>query len=346
MGAMGTSVVRLLVVDDYEPFRRFVSSMLERRPELQVIGEASDGLEAVQKAEALQPDLILLDVGLPTLNGIEAARQIRKLSPKSRILFLSQETSAHVVQEAFSSGALGYVVKEHAGGELLAAVEAVSQDRKFVSRGLQGHRFNEAAYAGTRDLQHQEDLPSLMAIKGEITRTHEAQFYSDDASFLVGFTHFIESALKSGNAVIVVATEAHRKSIVQRLQTHGVDTAAAIEQGLFIPLDVAETLATVMVNDLPDPVRFMKVTGDLFEAAARAAKGEHPRVAACGEGAPLLWAQGKTDAAIQLEHLWNEVAKTCNVDILCGYVLESLQSEQESHIYERICAEHSAVRSQ
>ena len=99
--------VRLLVVDDYEPFRRFVYSMLEKRTELQVIGESSDGLEAVRKAEELQPDVILLDVGLPALNGIEAARRIRKLSPESKILFVSQETSTDVVQEALGVGAQG-----------------------------------------------------------------------------------------------------------------------------------------------------------------------------------------------------------------------------------------------
>jgi hypothetical protein len=86
--------------------------------------------------------------------------------------------------------------------------------------------------------------------------------------------------------------------------------------------------------------------GDALASAARAAKGKHPRVAACGEFAPTLWARGKADAAIQVEHLTDEIAKTCNVDILCGYVLNSFQREQESHISERICAEHSAVCSQ
>lgn len=133
------SIVRVLVVEDYEPFRRFVCSTLEKRPELQVIGEASDGLEAVQQAEALQPDLILLDVGLPSLSGIEAARRIRKLSPKSKILFVSQESSADVVQEALRIGALGYVIKTHAGIDLLAAVDAVHQGVPFVSSGLSGH---------------------------------------------------------------------------------------------------------------------------------------------------------------------------------------------------------------
>jgi DNA-binding NarL/FixJ family response regulator len=128
------SRIRVLVVDDHEPFRRFVRATLSTRPELQIISEASDGLEAVQKAVELQPDLIVLDIGLPSLNGIEAARRIRKLSPNSTILFLTQESSAEVVQEALCIGALGFVVKAHAGSELLAAVEAVLRNQQFVSR--------------------------------------------------------------------------------------------------------------------------------------------------------------------------------------------------------------------
>jgi DNA-binding NarL/FixJ family response regulator len=132
-----TSTVRVLVVDDFEKFRRFVCSALDKNPELQVVGECSDGLEAVHKAEELRPDLIVLDLGLPTLNGIEAARQIRKVAPECKILFLSQESSADVVQEALNSGARGYVLKTRAGIDLMAAVEAVLEGRQFVSSGLQ-----------------------------------------------------------------------------------------------------------------------------------------------------------------------------------------------------------------
>jgi DNA-binding NarL/FixJ family response regulator len=125
--------VRVLVVDNFEPFRRFVTSTLAGLRDLQVIGEVSDGLAAVQKAIELQPDLVLLDIGLPTLNGFEAARQIRKLVPESKIIFLSQESSDDMVQEALSIGAWGYVVKIHAGTELLTAVEAVISGKRFVS---------------------------------------------------------------------------------------------------------------------------------------------------------------------------------------------------------------------
>jgi DNA-binding NarL/FixJ family response regulator len=109
--SLETSSIRALVVEDSEEFRKFICSMLGETPELQIVGEESDGLRALQRADELQPDLILLDIGLPSLNGIEVARQIPKLSPKSKILFLSQEVSADVVREALGTGALGYVVK-------------------------------------------------------------------------------------------------------------------------------------------------------------------------------------------------------------------------------------------
>jgi KaiC/GvpD/RAD55 family RecA-like ATPase len=153
------------------------------------------------------------------------------------------------------------------------------------------------------------------------------------------------AALKSGHAVIVVATESHRDSLLPRLQAHGLDIDAAIAQGRYISLDAAEILSTCIISDLPDPVRFLKVVGDLIVAAAKAAKGEHPRVAACGECAPLLWAQGNAESAIRLEHLWDEIAKTYDVDVLCGYQCRSFDREEDSHIFQGICAEHSAVRS-
>jgi len=129
---------RGLVVDDYEPFRRFICSTLRRQPEVHIVCEVSDGLEAVQKAEEVQPDLIVLDIGIPTLDGIEAARRIRSLSPEAKILFVSQESSTDVVQKALRLGALGYIAKTNAGIELLAAVDAVCQGRRFVGAGLGG----------------------------------------------------------------------------------------------------------------------------------------------------------------------------------------------------------------
>ena len=113
-----------------------------------------------------------------------------------------------------------------------------------------------------------------MPRQAKIKHSHEVQFYSDDAALLLGLACFIEAALNAGNPVIVVATEPHRKSLLQTLLARGVDGAAAIEQGLYLSLDVYEALSTFMVNDLPDSARFLKVFGDLLSSAAEAAKGE------------------------------------------------------------------------
>jgi DNA-binding NarL/FixJ family response regulator len=182
-----TSSVRVLVVEDNEPFRRFVCSTLEKRTELQVICEASDGLEAVRKADELQPDLIVLDIGLPSLNGMEAARRIRNLSTESKILFVSQESSADVVREALATGARGYVVKTDAGSELLEAVDAILRGGQFVGRRFSGHDFVEASDTGaSQESQTSATLAPLHQNK-EIAHRHEVRFYSDDDGFLDSF---------------------------------------------------------------------------------------------------------------------------------------------------------------
>jgi DNA-binding NarL/FixJ family response regulator len=124
-GVIDLASIRVLVVDDFEPFREFVRLSLTERPELEVIGEAADGPEAVQKAVELKPDLILLDFGLPTMNGIEVARRFRELVPDSRIIFFSQESSVDLMEEARRMGVWGYVMKSKAGSQLLPAVDAV-----------------------------------------------------------------------------------------------------------------------------------------------------------------------------------------------------------------------------
>jgi hypothetical protein len=131
---------RVLVVDDYEPFRRVVRSILQQRDDLQIIGEASDGLEAVQKAKELRPDLILLDIALPTLNGIQAARRLRDLVPRAKIMFVSVEFDQDVVREAFSAGGLAYINKLHIQTELLPGIETVLRGDQFVGSALD-HEF-------------------------------------------------------------------------------------------------------------------------------------------------------------------------------------------------------------
>ena len=333
---------RILVVDDFQQFREFICSMLQKRPELQV-SEVADGLEAVQQAVKLHPDLILLDIGLPNLNGLEAARQIRKLAPDCKIIFLTQESSHEIAQEAFDLGARGYIVKVRAAGELLGAIDAVLQGQIFVGSRVSSQGFRAVASTVKAELRHQHTFAPTAPSDNQISRRHEVQFYSDDAAFLEGFTRFIKAALEQGNAAIVVATESHRQGLIQRLRTEGVDLDSALEQESYIPLDVGDTLARFMVNGSPDPVSFEEVASSLVLTAATDAGGKRRRVAACGECAPLLWKQGMVDAAIRVEQLWDQISRKYDVDILCGYQLTSFRTEEDRFAFQRICAEHSAV---
>jgi CheY-like chemotaxis protein len=296
----------ILLVDDFEGFRSVIRAALQARSNIQIT-EASDGLEAVRKAEELQPDLILLDIELPGLNGLEVARRVRTLAPAARILFLSVESDPSLVREALSLGAC-YIHKPHLNSDLLPAIDAVLRGEQFVSRNL--------------GLNGRMDAPCR----------HEILFCSDDEVLLDGLVGFIAAALKAANAAIVWATDSHRAHLRQRLYGQGVDVDSAIQRGTYISLDVSEPA---------EPQRILIAMRSLSDAASRMGK-TNPRVAVCGERAGRLWAEGKTDAALNIEKLLNEFAKSHNIDILCVYPVPQHEADDA---FKSLCAQHTAAYS-
>lgn len=127
---------RILLVEDFKPHRSMITSLLARHPAFELVGEAEDGMEAISRAQQLKPDVVLMDIGLPKLNGLDAARRIYGLFPAAKVIFITQENEVDIVQEAFSVGAWGYVLKQDPESELTAALSAVLQGRRFLSSGL------------------------------------------------------------------------------------------------------------------------------------------------------------------------------------------------------------------
>lgn len=319
--------LRILVVDDFEPWRRFVSSTFQKQKDLEILLEVSDGLEAVYRGEDLRPDLVVLDIGLPTLNGIKAGRRIREVSPNSKILFLSEQNSPDIAEAALEAGGAGYVVKSDAGRELLAAVTAVREGKRYISNRLVGQVF-----FATPDDDTSQDVSR-----------HELQIYPNDASFLEGFATFIAGGLNTGNAVIVIATETHRQGLFQKLQTEGFDLDAVIRSGSYTSIDVYEALSAFMPNDQPDPARLGQAVSRFVKTASKGPAGATRRVTACGECAPLLWTEGKLDAALRMEELWDEACHKYGLSTLCGYLSRALGGEKGHHIFQKISSLHATA---
>ena len=337
------STIRVLVAEDYEPWRRFVLSTLHKFSGLQVVCEVADGLEAVQKATELRPDLILLDIGLPTLSGIEAARQIRECTPSSKIIFLTEDRSPEAAEEALRLGASGYVVKSDAGGELLSALNAVLEGKRFTSSSLADYAPGDEGRPADRPRDSVIEL--TRAHRAEIASRHDVTFYSDDQRFLNELAQFVAGALKSGSSAVIAATDSHLTGLLSRLRIQDVNIGAAIEQRRYIAVDAAHTLSTFMVNSMPDRGLFMKTFGNLVHSAAKASKSGNSHVSVFGECMHLICTEGNAEAAIRMEEFGSELTRTHDADVLCGYFTGHSHPGMESHIYQRICVAHSSVHS-
>jgi hypothetical protein len=162
---------------------------------------------------------------------------------------------------------------------------------------------------------------------------------------LNSFTHNIAAALKADNAAIALVAKPHQLSLRERLKAESVDVDSGIQQGTFIFVDVAETLGTPLVDDLLDSVRAFESFSRLILTASKAAKAEHPRVVICCQCKGALWAEGKTDAAIQLEWCCNDPAKTYEIDFLCAYPFSASHDVEDEREFQIICSEHSTVYS-
>lgn len=318
----------MLVVDDFESWRTYVSSALRAMPRWQIVGEASDGANGVTQAAALRPDLILLDIAMPALNGIEAARRILDHNPDAKIIFISEHHAWDIAQEALATGARGYVIKSHAARELLPAMDALIGGGRFVSANLAG-----------RGLQAMGD--ALVCAEP----WHEVVFCSTDAQLLDAYLHMGHDALRAGVPFIVVAPEERRTAIRTGLEALGIDIDRETRQDRYFSFDVEAVLAHTLVDGWPDQSRFWEATTSLVMRAARSSPAGHPRVTACGECAPTLWRRGQGDSAVQLERLWTAFCRTFNIDVLCTYDSPTAYPDHDGAIFHGVCAAHTAVRT-
>ena len=172
---------------------------------------------------------------------------------------------------------------------------------------------------------------------------HVVQFYTEDAALLGAISRFIGTALGAGDAAVVIATRAHRDGLFLQLQERGFDVSGAVRQGRLIAVDAAETLSRFMRDGWPDASSFASVVGGFFDQIRAVTSTGQPRVAAFGEMVALLWAEGNSEAAIRLEELWNDLARTHSFSLRCAYPITNFNRDEDGEPFLKICAAHSAV---
>lgn len=184
---------------------------------------------------------------------------------------------------------------------------------------------------------------TLFPMNSEQGHTHVVQFYSDDRFLLDEVSNFIGTALAAGSSAVVIATKGHEERLVQKLKSQGLEVANAIAEGRYVALDAAETLSKFTMNGLPDAACFSETIGAVIARAAAAARDESHRVVAFGEMVALLWAEGKPEAAIQVEKLWNHMARAYSFSLHCAYPMQGFCREEHTDSLLQICAEHTGV---
>ncbi len=172
---------------------------------------------------------------------------------------------------------------------------------------------------------------------------HAVQFYVEDRSLIESLGHYIGTALAAGHVAVVIATQARRDALAIQLKARGLDTSLVFKQGRYVPLDAAETLAQFIREGWPDAARFTEVMGSIIAQASAAVEGDKHRVVMFGEMVTLLWAEEKPEAALRLEQLWNDLARSHSFSLRCAYPIHKFHRGQDAEKFLKVCDQHASV---
>jgi len=317
--------LRILIVDDHEVVRRGVRSLLSARTEWSVCGEAEDGLEAIEKAKRLQPDIVLMDITMSRMDGVQATKVVRQEVPEAKVILVSQNDPSVARMQTADADARDFVAKIDLSRDLLSTIDRVVGERKQKIGGRMNQDIQNEPWCGLLD----EAAP----------RDHIVQLYQDEKFLSRAVCRFAVSAINHGEGVILVPTSAHWNALRPRLEAEGVDVQAAQSCGQLTVIDAHLLLPNFMRNSMPDAPLFLGLAG---ETIARARGGDRfTKVRWWGEMVNVLWERGDVAASMGLEDLFHKLAHDRDIAIFCSFLMDNFDGDVHARMLPRLGQNHS-----
>jgi CheY-like chemotaxis protein len=317
--------VEVLIVDDQARFRRLLRSLIESQPEYRVCGEASDGMEAIQKVDQLHPDLVLMDINMPRMNGLEATRIIRRESPDCNVVIVSQNDARVTRDQARSADANGFVTKSDLIRDLLPEIGRVAME-------------NISKLGETKESAAKGE-PWCGLLADAAPRDHIVQLYQDQQFLNRAVCRFAAAAIANGEGVILVPTIAHWDAFRPRLESEGVDVKAAEKRGQLTIVDADNLLPSFMRDGMPDTPVFLGLAASVVSQAR--GEGRYPKVRWWGEMVNILWERGDVAASMNLEDLFDQLADQEDIAIFCSFLMDNFNGDVHARMLPRLSENHS-----
>jgi CheY-like chemotaxis protein len=334
-------LARILIADDHEWFRRTVRSFIESHREYHVCGEAGDGIDAIEKVRQLHPDIVLMDISMPQMDGLQATRILRREIPDCKVIIVTQDDPMIAREQAHSVDANGFVTKSDLTRDLLPTMRRVAMENNSIFDPTK----NEPGVGSDRSLADAEGVVAgqgepwhgLLADAGP--RDHIVQLYQDQQFLNRAVCRFAAAAIANGEGVILVPTVAHWDAFRPRLESEGVDVKAAEKRGQLTIVDADNLLPTFMRDGMPDSPVFLGLAANVVSQAR--GNGRYTKVRWWGEMVNILWERGEVAASMQLEDLFDHLAEEQNIAIFCSFLMDNFNGDVHARMLPRLGENHS-----
>jgi DNA-binding NarL/FixJ family response regulator len=317
--------IQILIADDHELFRRKVRSFIESQSGYRVCGEARDGIEAIEKVRQLRPEIVLMDINMPRMDGLKATRIINDDCPECSVIIITQNEMTIAREHARQVCAKGVVEKSHLTRDLIPVMRGVAMESES-SIGQSKHP------AASGD-------PWYGLLESAAPRDHIVQLYQDQQFLNRAVCRFAAAAITNGEGVILVPTAAHWDAFRPRLESEGVDVKAAEKRGQLTVVDADNLLPTFMRDGMPDSPVFLGLAQNVVSQAR--GDGRYPKVRWWGEMVNILWERGEVAASMQLEDQFDQLAHEQDIAIFCSFLMDNFDGDVHARMLPRLGENHS-----